>query len=104
MLHAAMIDPGRNETTPPTDSARAEPKADPNTWPTTAAEQVSAIQRLLRELNFTREEPDGQPGPLTRAAISDYQKSVGLPQTGEPSKELFDSLKEMRKLTGAKPN
>ena len=107
---AAMIDPGKHETTPSaTDVARAEPgaeppKADPNAWPPIPAEQVRAIQRLLRELNFTREEPDGLPGPLTSAAIREYQGSVGLPQTGEPSRELFDSLKEMRKLTGGKPN
>ena len=107
---AAMIDPGKNEVTPSaTDVARAEPgteppKADPNAWPAIPAEQVKAIQRLLRQLNFTREEPDGLPGPLTSAAIREYQGSVGLPQTGEPSRELFDSLKEMRKLTGGKPN
>lgn len=88
---AAMIDP-------------AEAKADPNAWPAATAEQVRAIQRLLRELNFTREEPDGLTGPLTSAAIREYQSSVGLAQTGEPSKELFESLKEMRKLTGGKPN
>ncbi|MGD9881595.1 MAG: peptidoglycan-binding protein, partial [Reyranella sp.] len=85
---------------------KAEPSkaADPNAWPAATAEQVRAIQRLLRELNFTREEPDGLTGPLTSAAIREYQGSVGLPQTGEPSKELFDSLREMRKLTGGKPN
>jgi peptidoglycan hydrolase-like protein with peptidoglycan-binding domain len=88
---AAIIDP-------------AETKADPNAWPAATAEQVRVIQRLLRELNFTREEPDGLTGPLTSAAIREYQSSVGLAQTGEPSKELFESLKEMRKLTGGKPN
>jgi peptidoglycan hydrolase-like protein with peptidoglycan-binding domain len=88
---AAMIDP-------------AETKADPNAWPAAAAEQIRAIQRLLRELNFTREEPDGLTGPLTSAAIREYQSSVGLAQTGEPSRELFESLKEMRRLTGGKPN
>jgi len=107
---ATMIDPGKHEATPSaTDVARAEPgaeptKADPNAWPAIPAEQVRAIQRLLRDLNFTREEPDGLPGPLTSAAIREYQGSVGLPQTGEPSRDLFDSLREMRKLTGSKPN
>ena len=88
---AAMIDP-------------AETKVDPNAWPAATAEQVRAIQRLLRDLNFTREEPDGLPGPMTSAAIREYQSSVGLAQTGEPSRELFESLKEMRRLTGGKPN
>ena len=38
-------------------------------------------------------------GPATRAAIRDYERSLGVAQTGEPSKTLFDSLKEMRGLT-----
>ena len=38
-------------------------------------------------------------GPATRAAIRDFERSLGLAQTGEPSKTLFDSLKEMRGLT-----
>jgi hypothetical protein len=38
-------------------------------------------------------------GPATRAAIRDYERSLGIAQTGEPSKALFDSLKEMRGLT-----
>jgi peptidoglycan hydrolase-like protein with peptidoglycan-binding domain len=93
---AAMIDPAEPKAEPP--------KAEPNAWPATTVEQVRAIQRLLRELSFSREEPDGVAGPLTSAAIREYQASVGLPQTGEPTKEVFDSLKEMRKLTGGKPN
>ena len=57
------------------------------------------IQTLLRDLNFSREAPDGVLGPATRTAIRDYERSLGLAQTGEPSKTLFDSLKEMRGLT-----
>ena len=68
-------------------------------WPGTAAEQVKAIQTLLRDLNFSREAPDGVLGPATRAAIRDYERSLGVAQTGEASKVLFDSLKEMRGLT-----
>jgi peptidoglycan hydrolase-like protein with peptidoglycan-binding domain len=68
-------------------------------WPSAAADQVKAIQTLLRDLNFSREAPDGVLGPATRAAIRDYERSLGLAQTGEPSKTLFDSLKEMRGLT-----
>ncbi len=49
--------------------------------------------------NFSREAPDGVLGPATRSAIRDYERSLGLAQTGEPSKTLFDSLKEMRGLT-----
>lgn len=78
-------------------AATAEPI--PDAWPSTTVDQVKVIQTLLRDLNFSREAPDGVLGPATRAAIRDYEKSLGLAQTGEPSKTLFDSLKEMRGLT-----
>ncbi|MPZ30185.1 MAG: hypothetical protein GEV13_04165 [Rhodospirillales bacterium] len=77
--------------------AAAEPIAD--VWPSTTVDQVKVIQTLLRDLNFSREAPDGVLGPATRAAIRDYERSLGLAQTGEPSKTLFDSLKEVRGLT-----
>ena len=85
---------------PPTsaDLARALPKNDTGAWPTSGADQVRAIQTLLRELNFSQEAPDGRLGPATRTAIRDYERSLGLTQTGEPNKALFDSLKEMRAL------
>lgn len=78
-------------------AAIAEPI--PDAWPSVAVDQVKVIQTLLRDLNFSREAPDGVLGPATRAAIRDYERSLGLAQTGEPSKTLFDSLKEMRGLT-----
>jgi TPR repeat protein/peptidoglycan hydrolase-like protein with peptidoglycan-binding domain len=77
-------------------AAIAEPIAD--AWPSATVDQVKVIQTLLRDLNFSREAPDGVLGPATRAAIRDYERSLGLAQTGEPSKTLFDSLKEMRGL------
>jgi len=77
-------------------AAIAEPI--PDAWPSATVDQVKVIQTLLRDLNFSREAPDGVLGPATRAAIRDYERSLGLAQTGEPSKTLFDSLKEMRGL------
>jgi len=82
---------------PPPPVASTEATLD--VWPTTSADQVKAIQTLLRDLNFSREAPDGVLGPATRTAIRDFERSLGLAQTGEPSKTLFDSLKEMRGLT-----
>ncbi|MBY0318620.1 MAG: SEL1-like repeat protein [Reyranella sp.] len=92
-----------------TGAARPEPaKADAaaptqDTWPSAPADQVKVIQTLLRDLNFSREAPDGVLGPATRSAIRDYERSLGIAQTGEPSKTLFDSLKEMRGLTAPAP-
>jgi peptidoglycan hydrolase-like protein with peptidoglycan-binding domain len=65
---------------------------------------VTAIQQLLRDLNFLRDPADGLYGPATRAAILDYERTAGLAQTGEPSKTLFESLKETRATTMRKPN
>jgi TPR repeat protein/peptidoglycan hydrolase-like protein with peptidoglycan-binding domain len=81
---------------PPSPSV---PEQTVDAWPSVAADQVKMIQTLLRDLNFSREAPDGVLGPATRSAIRDYERSLGLAQTGEPSKALFDSLKEMRGLT-----
>ena len=96
---AVKIDTAKSE---PADKAQpatadAEPTAD--VWPSATADQVRVIQTLLRDLNFSREAPDGILGPATRTAIRDYERSLGIAQTGEPSKALFDSLKEMRGLT-----
>ena len=67
--------------------------------PTSALDQVKAIQGLLRDLKYYRGPLDGDPGPATRAAIRDYQRANGDKETGEPSKALFDSLKEKRALS-----
>ena len=65
---------------------------------------MKAIQALLRDLNFSRDAPDGLNGPSTRASIRDYERAAGLTVTGEPSKALFESLKELRLLMAPKPN
>jgi len=82
---------------PPPPATGAESISD--AWPSAPVDQVKVIQTLLRDLNFSREAPDGVLGPATRAAIRDYERSLGLAQTGEPSRTLFNSLKEMRGLT-----
>lgn len=94
---------------PPTsvDIARAAPKpepakVDPEAWPAAAADQVKIVQTFLRELHFYRDTPDGRLGPATRAAIQDYQRAMGLKVSGEPNREVFDSLKEMRAITKPK--
>jgi len=94
-------DPIKVDTTPPKtspiDAARAV-QADSDAWPAKAGDQVRAIQKLLRELRLYSRPIDGQVNAATRAAIRDYQGMAGLGQTGEPSRTLFESLKEMRKL------
>jgi membrane-bound lytic murein transglycosylase B len=51
------------------------------------------LQRLLTARGFDTEGSDGVIGAKTKAAISAYQASVGLPVTGEPSLELLRRLR-----------
>ncbi|MBI2740031.1 MAG: SEL1-like repeat protein [Rhodospirillales bacterium] len=105
---ATRTDAAKSESADKALAAKADapppsPDAALDGWPSATADQVRVIQTLLRDLNFSREAPDGVLGPATRAAIRDYERSLGLAQTGEPSKTLFDSLKEMRGLTAPAP-
>lgn len=67
--------------------------ADPPGWPQTATEQVRAIQQTLFDLKLLRDPPDGAIGPMTRTAIRAFQKSAGVRETGEPSKELYAAMR-----------
>ncbi|MBA4325952.1 MAG: lytic murein transglycosylase [Rhodobacter sp.] len=51
------------------------------------------LQRLLTARGFDTQGNDGVIGSRTKAAISAYQASVGLPVTGEPSLELLRRLR-----------
>ncbi|MBL6613344.1 MAG: SEL1-like repeat protein [Reyranella sp.] len=90
------------------DAAKAAdvptPKDDAEAWPQSSADQIKAVQALLLQLNFSREAPDGVLGPATRTAIREYERLLGLTQTGEPGKSVFDSLKEVRSIAKTKPN
>jgi len=101
---ATAIDLGQPEPPPAPPTSADIVRADPDVWPASTADQVTAVQRLLRDLNFLRDPPDGLYGPGTRAAILDYERTAGLAQTGEPSKALFESLKETREKAMRKPN
>ena len=101
---SAAIDLGQSESPPAPPTSADIARADPDAWPTSTADQVTAVQRLLRDLNFLRDPPDGLYGPATRAAILDYERTASLAQTGELSKALFESLKETREKAMRKPN
>jgi peptidoglycan hydrolase-like protein with peptidoglycan-binding domain len=61
-------------------------------WPQAAADQIRVVQQALFDLQRLRDKPDGNLGPLTRSAIRDFQKSAGLSETGEPSREVYAAL------------
>jgi hypothetical protein len=78
----------------PAPSPAAEADLDPPGWPQAAADQVRAIQQALFELKLLGDKPDGVIGPMTRAAIRSFQKSVGARETGEPTKDVFAALQK----------
>ena len=51
------------------------------------------LQRLLTARGFDTEGSDGVIGAKTKAAISGYQASVGLPVTGEATLDLLRRLR-----------
>ncbi|MEK9901818.1 MAG: peptidoglycan-binding domain-containing protein [Rhodospirillaceae bacterium] len=61
------------------------------------SEQIRRIQAMLTALGFAPGPADGTLTPMTRDAILEYQRALGLDITGEPSEELAAHL---RQLTG----
>jgi putative peptidoglycan binding protein len=58
----------------------------------TATLMVRDTELLLAKLAFDPGPADGVLDDTTREAIRRYQQAAGLPETGEPSKELLDEL------------
>ncbi len=57
-----------------------------------AIEEVEEIQRHLNALGHDSGEPDGMPGPRTRAAIRDFQAAAGRTADGHPDHDLLEAL------------
>ncbi|GGB48675.1 peptidoglycan-binding protein [Roseibium aquae] len=53
---------------------------------------VRTAQTKLNALGFDTGTPDGQIGPRTRSAVQAFQRSVGLPETGEIDAALMEEL------------
>ncbi|HZP20063.1 MAG TPA: peptidoglycan-binding domain-containing protein [Bauldia sp.] len=69
---------------------------------------VVSLQKALAAKGLYKGAVDGIAGSRTRAAVAAYEKSAGLPVTGEPSADLLDrittaSIKPVAKGTPAKP-
>jgi peptidoglycan hydrolase-like protein with peptidoglycan-binding domain len=101
------------EATPPPQTPVALAKPAPTAaaeepqpaWPTAAVDQIKAIQQALIDLHRLRGKADGAAGPATRTAIRDFEKSAGLPETGQPSRELHAALtKALAKQEPAAPS
>ena len=64
----------------------------PRDLPTLARHQVLALQAALNRRGFDSGSPDGLLGPATRAAIRQYQRSVGATADGYPDRALLLGL------------
>ncbi|MGE0421172.1 MAG: peptidoglycan-binding protein [Reyranellaceae bacterium] len=93
--------PPSGPATPPGTAAPDLPVSKP-VKPIDAKEQLIEIQKMLFALKFYNGPPDGIIGPGTTGAIREFQKTAGVPVTGEVTQDLFDLLRDMVKSTGAK--
>ncbi len=84
----------RHETAAPVPEATAQaPATEPaNSGRSSGNEAVRAVQLVLAELKLYDGDIDGLMGPQTRAAVSSYQRTVGMPVTGEVDGQLLDAL------------
>ena len=76
--------------------AAAKPQSQPGPadYPTDRALQIGRTQLLLQQLGYYDGGIDGQLGKGTRAALSNFQREAGLPETGEPSPETWAALQK----------
>lgn len=74
---------------------RLQPAQRVATAPAPAVDRgvITDLQRLLAERGLYKGAIDGISGSRTRAAISAYQKTEGLPVTGQPSMDVLDHIR-----------
>lgn len=53
---------------------------------------IIEVQEKLSDQGFNPGTPDGKLGPSTQQALRDFQKSKGLPQTGQPDPQTRTAL------------
>lgn len=85
------VGPSQTATISPSPVPATQPAITPER-PATGA-QVMEIQQLLVRLNLDAGQPNGRLGRRTRAAIATFQRSQGLPVTGQPSAALLEALR-----------
>ncbi|MBN9669340.1 peptidoglycan-binding protein [Roseibium aggregatum] len=84
-----MMDPGWTEgsSSLPAERVSVDAQALDNTA------MIREAQDKLNYLGFDTGTPDGRMGPRTRSAIRAFQRSLGVPETGEVDGKLIDELK-----------
>lgn len=77
------------------DEMAPPPPARPASGGATDQSQLAEIQTILNRLNFDAGPADGLMGDRTRFAIREYQTTMGLDVTGEPSQSLLENLRKV---------
>lgn len=75
-----------------TNSVPPAPAATVATQPSPVQERTMRVQIALESLGLYRGTVDGLMGPQTRAAITGYQKTLGMEGTGEIDDRLLEAL------------
>lgn len=98
---------GATAATPATPARTPIPPLRPESAAVQArAQLVLDIQRELTARGHYDGAVDGRPGPRTDQAIRDFERSQGIPITGEPSGELLDRVRRAgakSDITGSLP-
>ena len=65
-------------------------------WPTDdpalSRDERLALQKLLLARGYDIGEADGKIGPVTRAAIAEAEKALGMPPTGRAGRKIYEAL------------
>jgi len=59
-----------------------------------SGEEVISLQKMLFDMGYLFEEPDGKFGANTEAAVKEYQNSVGLEETGVVTDEVMERVNQ----------
>ncbi|WP_299811517.1 peptidoglycan-binding protein [uncultured Roseibium sp.] len=88
-------DPAANKVTMQSDWADGAslPASQASVQSVDNTAMIREAQDKLNYLGFDTGTPDGEMGPRTRSAISAFQRSLGLPETGEVDARLLEELK-----------
>ena len=84
--------PVSSSTPLPTPTLTPTPTPAPTPTPLPFRNDVKEAQALMSKLGLTTGKIDGKLGPVTQAAISDFQKKYNLTPSGEPNPDTLASL------------
>ena len=85
----------------PPATASAPPPPAPMAAAPASLPSIGEVQRELRHLGYYNGRIDGRWGPRTRAGMAAFQRSQGLPQTGQGDVRTMNALAAASQASGA---